>query len=133
MRLLQASGLAVMLSAYLTGGEVGLSLAAALVGVAGTAWLLAKTPAVDGAIRDRGWFGLFSVVMMGRFFGELSAGRSLTLLLSPLMCLVSEIPPIRNRKPWVIGVTRLAAVAVPLAIVLVLAKHDFDRAMENSY
>jgi hypothetical protein len=123
-----AAGMTVMLSGYLDGGAVGLPLATAVAGTVLAAWLLEKLPATDGAV-GIGLVGLFSILMMGRFFGELSTARALTLFLAPLLCWVTELPLLRARQPWVIGMVRLVLVAIPLAIVLGLAKHDFDREM----
>ncbi len=71
--------------------------------------------------------------MMGRFFGNLSTVQGLALFLAPLLCWAGELPFLRCRKPLVIGAARLVLVAIPLVIVLVLAKEEFDRTMENSY
>ena len=51
------------------------------------------------------------------------------MFLAPLLCWVTEIPLLRNRKPWIVGTVRLTLVAIPLVVVLVAAKRDFDRDM----
>ena len=51
------------------------------------------------------------------------------MLLSPLLCWVTEIPQLRQRKPWLVGLLRLVLVAIPLLVVLAAAKRDFDRDM----
>jgi hypothetical protein len=127
-----AAGMTVMLSGYLGGGEVGLPLAASLAAAVIAAWFLERSPATEGAV-GIGLVGLFGVLMMGLFFGELPTGRALALFLAPLLCWVSEFPVLRNRRPWVIAAARLGLVAVPLVVVLGLAKRDFDRDMAEPY
>jgi hypothetical protein len=127
-----AAGMTVMLSGYTDGGALGLPLAAAVAAAVIAARLLEKMPATEGAV-GFGLVGLFGILMMGRFFGDLSTGRALALFVAPLLCWVSELPPLRARKAWVVGIVRLALVAIPLAIVLGLAKHEFDRDMAEPY
>jgi hypothetical protein len=127
-----AAGMTVMLSGYLEGGAVGLPLAGAVAATVLAARLLERMPATEGAV-GLGLVSLFSIGIMGRFFGDLSTGRALALFVAPLLCWVSELPPLRARPPWVIGTVRLVVVAIPLAIVLGLAKHDFDRDMAEPY
>ena len=76
-----------------------------------------------------GVVGLFGLLFLGRFFGRLSTGCALAMLLSPLMCWVAEIPRLRPRQPWLLGSLRLVLVAIPLLVVLAAAKRDFDRDM----
>ena len=127
-----AVGMTVMLSGYTDGGALGLPLAAALAGTVLAARLLEKLPATEGAV-GVGLLGLFGILMMGRFFGELSTGRALALFVAPLLCWVTELPPLCARRPWLVGAMRLVLVAIPLAIVLGLAKNDFDREMGEPY
>ncbi len=63
------------------------------------------TPAILGI----GVVGLFGLLFIGRFFGRLSTGCALTMLLAPLLCWVTEMPLLRHRKPWLVGSLRLAA------------------------
>ena len=122
------AGLLVLLSAYPSGGETGLALAAALAGTVAAACLLVAAPALEGAI-GLGVVGLFGILMMGRFFGELTTPRALIVFLTPLLCWVSELPVLCRRPAWQVALVRLALVAVPLACVLFLAQRDFARAM----
>ena len=120
------SGVTMMLAGYLTGGAAALPLAAALVGVAVAASLVTTRPAMHGAI-GIGVVGLFGLLFVAKFFAGLPTGRTLVLFLAPLLCWASELPFLRGRPPWLIGTTRLALVAIPLVVVLVLEKRDFDR------
>ena len=119
-----ATGLALMLSGYATGGQAALPLAAGLVAVPFVAWVLKTAPPAVGVL-GIGVVGLFGILILGRFFGELSTGRAIVLLITPLLCWASELPVLRARKPWVIATARLALAAVPLAVVLFLAQQDF--------
>jgi hypothetical protein len=123
------SGVGVMLSGYTSGGEAALPLAASLAAVAGVLWLFSKPEACVGTV-GIGVVGLFGVLVLGRFFGELSTGRALAVFVAPLLCWLTELPWLRKRKPWKIGVMRIALAAIPLLIVVALAKRDFDRNME---
>ena len=70
---------------------------------------------------------MFSILILGRFFGELSTGRAVAIFLAPLLCWTTELPVFRHRKPWFVAAVRLALVAVPLAAVLFLAQRDFAK------
>ena len=76
-----------------------------------------------------GVVSLFGVLFVGRFFGRLSTGCAIAMLLAPLLCWVTEMPLLRHRKPGLVGLLRLMLVAIPLVIVLTLAKQNFDRDM----
>ena len=41
----------------------------------------------------------------------------------------TELPLLRRQKPWLVGSLRLVLVAIPLVLVLAVAKRDFDRDM----
>lgn len=128
------AGLTVMMAGYIKGGVAAFPLVATLVATAIGARLMAKrsvalanfrAPAIVGA----GVVGLFGLLFLGRFFGRLSTGYALAMLLTPLLCWVSEMPRLRRRKPWLVGSFRLVLVAIPLLVVLAAAKRDFDRDM----
>ena len=65
-----------------------------------------------------GVVGLFGLLVMGRFFGELSTPRAALLLAAPLLCWLPELPPVRRLKLWQRGLVRVALVAVPVALVV---------------
>ena len=126
------SGLTVMMAGYIKGGVAAFPLVATLVATTIAARLMAKrsvalanfrAPAIVGV----GVVGLFGLLFLGRFFGRLSTGCALAMLLSPLMCCVTEMPQLRHRQPWLLGSLRLVLVAIPLLVVLAAAKRDFDR------
>ena len=128
------AGLTVMMAGYIKGGVAAFPLVATLVATTFGARLMSKrsvalanlsVPAIVGV----GVVGLFGLLFVGRFFGRLSTGYALAMLLSPLLCWVTEIPQLRHRKPWLVGSLRLVLVAIPLLVVLAVAKRAFDRDM----
>ncbi len=128
------AGVTVMLAGYLRGGGTAFPLAATIVATVIAAKLItmrSDTPAKfdSPAIIGVGVIGLFGVLMIGQFFGRLSTGCALTLLLIPLLCWTTEVPFLRHRKPWLVGSVRLVLVAIPLLVVLAVAKRDFYRNM----
>lgn len=119
------AGLAVMMAGYIAGGAASFPLAAAVAGSAVAASRIAPRSATPGLI-GIGVVGLFGLLFVGRFFGRLPTGYALTIMLAPLLCWTTEWPPLR-RGPLLVGSLRMALVAIPLAIVLFLAKRSFDR------
>jgi hypothetical protein len=120
---LSAAGVAVMLTGYITGGELGLPICAALAGAI-AASCAAPAGDVRGSSVGIGVVGLFSILIVGRFFGSLSTEQALILFLAPLLCWLPELPGIRKLPPWASGILRLILVAIPLAFVLVQAQKD---------
>ena len=119
------TGLTVMMAGYIKGGAAALALAATLAAATIATRLVSKRPDL-AAVHSIGVVGLFSLLFIGRYFGRLSTGSAVAVLVAPLLCWVVELPMLRRRKPWVVGSLRLLLVAIPLLIVLVLAKRDFD-------
>ena len=128
------SGATVMLAGYIKGGAAAFPITASLFATTLAAVFVTRHA---GRPRDCGWppivgvgvIGLFGLVFVGRFFGAVSTGRSLAILLAPLLCWVTECPGLRIAKPWCVGSLRTVLVAIPLVVVLILAKRDFDRDM----
>ena len=131
---IQCAGLTVMMAGYIKGGAAAFPLAATLVATTLGASLITKRLGrpenfVAPAILGIGVVGSFGLLFIGRFFGRLSTGCALAMLLAPLLCWATEVPLLRHRKPWFVGSIRLVLVAIPLVVVLVVAKRDFDRNM----
>jgi hypothetical protein len=131
---IQSAGAAVIMAGYIKGGAAALPLVAAAAATTIAATLVARQgrkPAnFDYApVLGIGAVGLFGVLFIGRFFGRLSTTCALIMLLAPLLCWVTEAGPLKNRHPWLVGSLRLAFVAIPLVVVLALAKREFDREM----
>ena len=131
---IQCAGLTVMMAGYIKGGAAAFPFAATLAATTiGAGWLMQRSganPKFDApAILGIGVVGLFGVLFIGRFFGRLSTGGALVMLLAPLLCWATETPRLRHRQPWLVGSLRLVLVAIPLVVVLAVAKRDFDREM----
>jgi hypothetical protein len=133
----QCAGVTIMMAGYIKGGAAALPLVAALLATTIGVRLITKPTAAAGSdigsvfatIVGIGVVGLFGLLFIGRFFGRISTGCALTMLLAPLLCWATEMPLLRHRKPWLVGSLRLALVTIPLVAVLALAKRDFDREM----
>ncbi len=124
----QSGGLTIMMAGYIKGGAATIPLAAALVGTTVATYLMRKESNLRG-IMGIGLVGLFGVLFIGRFFGRLSTVCALTLLVTPLLLWVSEMPLLKHRKPWLVASLSFLLIAIPLAVILVLAKQDFDLKM----
>jgi hypothetical protein len=131
---IQCTGLTTMMAGYIKGGAAAFPLTAALVGTALASPLLLKGNGasdkkyLQGAI-SIGVVGLFSLLCIGHYFGQLTSLRAIVLFLTPLLCWTSELPGLRSRSAWQKSGVRLIAVTVVLAAVLFVAKQDFDRKM----
>ena len=144
----QSAGLIVMMAGYLKGGSAAFPLAASLVGSvvasAGVENLLRRRQLlgmdfVEGNNSQRtdllkgsvgiGMIGLYGILFIGRFFGRLTTGTAVIVLAAPLFCWMSELPGLRNKKPWQVFALRLGLVSVPLLVVLAVAKSEFDRSL----
>ncbi len=109
----------VMLSGYATGGQLGLPLAAALAGAA-----LARRQAAPGLL-GFGTVGLFAVLLIGRFFGQLTTAHAALLGLAPLLAWLPELPYARALPSRLRGLARVAVVLLPLALALTQARARF--------
>jgi hypothetical protein len=117
----------VMLSGYLSGGQSGLPLAAAVGGAAIVALVfpgLARSEAPIGLAV----VGLASVLVLGRFFGELRTDHAILLLAAPLLAAVPELSGVR-RLPvpaWGRGLVRVLLVGLVAGGVLADAARRFN-------
>ena len=135
---LQAStlcaGLTVMMAGYIKGGVAALVWAAALLA---TILVVGAITRNSSRLAEGAWsmllgvavVGLFSLVFIGRFFGELSTSKALVILLAPLLGWVAELPWLKCRQPWIAWSVRSLLIASVLVTVLILAKRKFDREM----
>jgi hypothetical protein len=114
----------IMLSGYASGGMLGLPLAAA-VGGAWLAALLTAAPGDDVSLVSVSVVGLFALLVIGRFFGELTTAHALILFLAPLACWLPELPPVRRLPAWLCGASQIMLTVIPVAVVLVLAQQKF--------
>ena len=77
-----AAAATVMLSGYYRAGLLGLGLAAALAGATLASYLARPRSTSSGSL-GMGVIGIFSVVIIGVFFGSLTSGQMACLLLAP--------------------------------------------------
>jgi hypothetical protein len=112
------AGVTVMLSGYATGGQLGLPLAASLAGALAASLVLAEPPEMKGIV-GLGVVGLFALVVVGRYFGNLSTTNAVLLFFGPLLCWLPELPQRFH------GLARVAWAAVPVAIAVLLAQPKF--------
>jgi hypothetical protein len=129
-----SAGITTMLAGYIKGGAAAIPLAAALIGATLAFPLLLSFPGfsrvetLHGAITI-GVVGLFSLLCIGRFFGQVTSLSAIVIFLSPLLCWTSEIPRVRLTSGWQVASLRLIAVSIPLSFILIVAKTDFDQKM----
>ena len=122
-----ATAVTVMLSGYYRGGLLGLGLAAALAGATLASYIAQPQSPTSGSL-GMSVIGIFAVVLVGRFFGTLSTGLAACLLLAPLLAWTVELPRLRRLAPGWRGTGRLACVAVPLIVVVMIAQRKFTAA-----
>ena len=115
----------VMLSGYATGGQVGLPLAAALMGATGAALILARLSPRTGPL-GVAIVGLFSLLVIGRFFGELTSVHAVLLFCAPLLGWLPELPYVRRLPPWARGLARVILVGIVVSAVLISAQRKFS-------
>jgi len=123
-----SAGVTVMMAGYLKGAAAALPLAATLAATAGVSPLVVKR-ADNSAFIGVGTIGLFSLLLIGRCFGRITTGSAVAIMAAPLLCWVTELPFLRHRPIWLVESLRLMFVALLLAVVLMIAKCEFDRVM----
>jgi hypothetical protein len=126
-----SAAVTIMLSGYATGGQVGLPLAAAFLGAAAAALLLPRTAWGTGPL-GVAIIGLFSLLLIGRFFGELTTIHAILLFCAPVLGWLSELPYLRRLPPWVRGLARVLLVVVLACAVVVHAAVRFAANSEPS-
>ncbi len=126
------AGVMIILAGYVSGGEAAWPLGAVLAGFAVASLCLDPRSTSPGAV-SIGVVGLFSLLIIGRYFGGLSTPGALAMFLTPLLCWLPELPPLSRAKFWQRELLRLGIVAIPLVITLVLAKQAFDRDAASPY
>ena len=115
----------VMLSGYATGGQVGLPLAAALMGATSAALVLNRKSPRTGPL-GVAIVGLFSLLVMGRFFGELTSVHAVVLFCAPLLGWLPELPYARRLPPWARGLARVILVGTVVLAVIISAQRKFS-------
>jgi hypothetical protein len=116
-----------MLSGYATGGQFGLPLASALAGVSTAALVLRGSPRAAGPLGVP-IVGLFSLLVIGHFFGELTSAHAILLFCAPLLGWLPELPFVRRLPPWTLGLIRVILVGILVSAVVL---HAHSRFAEN--
>ena len=111
------SALTIMLSGYATGGQAGLPLSAALLGASAVA-LVRSGPSGPTAPIGVGVVGLFSLLVIGRFFGDLRTDHAIILFAAPLLAWLPELLRLRRLPPWARGLARVLLVGLVVGAVL---------------
>lgn len=117
---LLTAGALILMGGYIKGGAAAFLIAAVLATTALTGGGIVKRP-VDPSVSGIAVVGLFGVAFVGCYFGRLNALQALVVFLAPLLA-VRQTGPDSQLRPGA-----LLLVAFPLIVMLVLAKHEFDR------
>jgi hypothetical protein len=125
-----AAAVTIMLSGYASGGQIGLPLAAAILGATGTTLVLTRGSRGVGPLGIP-IFGLFSLLAIGRFFGELTSLFAILLFCAPLLGWLPEIPFLLRLPSWARGLTRVILVSATVSTILFLAHREFDRVFQT--
>ncbi len=116
--------LSVMLSGYATAGQLGFLLAAVILGSSFGIRIFDPHSNFTG-IAGSGLLGVFSLLVMGRFFGALSNVNAILLFVAPILAgvviLISGRIKSRKLRPMLIH----AIAAIPIAVAVALAYGDF--------
>jgi hypothetical protein len=118
------ASMSIMLSAYLVGGEAGLPLSAALLGASIVALMLPDASRSAAPI-GLAVVGLSSLLIIGRFFGELRTDHAVLLGAAPLLAWIPELPRLRRLRPWALGVLRVLLVGLVVSGVVADAARRF--------
>ncbi len=120
------TALVVMLSGYATGGLIGLPIAAALAGFS-AAELLMPRPACRRGPFLAAATGLTSLLMIGRFFGELATPDAILLGSAPLLGWLPELVPTKRLSPRARASIRITLAALLVSAVVAHAGWQFAR------
>ncbi len=118
-----AAGATVMLSGCVSGGQLVLPLAASLAGAAAASVILSTVPGTTGWLGP-GVVGLFSVLVAGHFFANLSTAHALVLFFAPLLGWLPEFPSIRR---LCLPLRGLAGAALVVVATMAVAGRAYEK------
>jgi len=118
------AGVAVILSGYSSGGQLALPLAAGLAGAALAAFVLSEVVDQRSSI-GVGLVGLFSLLVIGRFFGSLTTMNAVLLFFAPLLGWLPELSFVSRVGPRLRNLARLLLAVVPVAVALTFTVQSF--------
>jgi hypothetical protein len=116
----------VMLSGYNTGGQIGLPLAGAVTGATAATLFLSRTSWATGP-PGLPIVGLFSLLVIGRFFGELTSVHAVLLFCAPLLGWLGELPYVRRLPAGLRGLIEVLLVGTLVMAVVVQAQTKFAK------
>ena len=120
-----AAAVAIMLSGYATGGQLGLPLAAALAGAALVSFFLPAPEAPAEVPIGVGVVGLFGLLLIGRFFGTLTTANAALLGLAPLLGWLPELPVLARMQPMLRAALPVLLAGGLLAFAVSQAKQQY--------
>jgi hypothetical protein len=112
----------MMMSGYASGGPLAMPLAGAVAGV----WIASAALKGGGnmtGVLGLSIVGLFALLVMGHFFGELTWVNAALLFFAPLLCAIPQLPSFRKTKPSLRNSIGVVLTSIPVAVALVLAQH----------
>ena len=119
-----AAAVTIMLSGYAGAGQTGLTVPVALVGVTIASLVLKGAPEMNGIV-GVGVVSLFGLLVVGRFFGQLSTSNAILLMGAPVLSWCAEIPGIRRKSSIASSILRVVLPTIPVAIALIVAQRHF--------
>jgi hypothetical protein len=122
-----SAGITIMLSGYLTGGELAQPLAGAVGGASLAVLCLRMLKCKLGAV-GVGVVGLFGLLVVGRIFGELTTVHAGIFLMAPLLVCVPELLPRKCSSPWLRGTLAIIVLVMPISFVVMQAREKFVQA-----
>lgn len=127
------TGLSTILAGYIKGGVAALPLVGAIAGAALVISLMAKKTesmrSNSQLLIGIGVTTLFSLLWIGRFFGQLTTFDGLMIFLSPHCCWLTEYRPFRDCGSKCRLAILMAAVSLPLLVVLFFKWQQFMQKM----
>lgn len=121
--------LVLMLSDSQRIGQMGLALVGSVVAVWVLGWAM-KRDLWRGA--GLAWaVVIYGLLLDGKYWAGLTWPNAVLLLAAPLLAWVGDVAGVRRLTGWKRSAVRVAAVVVPVAIAVVLAVIEFQRAQQS--
>ena len=125
-----ATAATVMLSGYFRGSLLALPMCGAIAGTTLASVVLPQQPQGNPCL-GIGIFGIFSVLLIGRFFGSLPTSLAIGILLTPLLAWSAEIPRIRQWPVAARSAVGIAAVLASLLLMVACAQVRFNNSLRT--
>jgi len=118
------TAVAMMMSGYASGGPLAMPLGGAVVGLLCASLVLKGDVDVTGVLGVV-VVGLFGLLLIGHFFGELTWTNAALLFFAPLLGWLPELPFVRRVKPRLRASLGVVLTVIPVAVALALAQQKF--------